>query len=58
MPDTHEIECNTNPSNFLESKNALEKYLIDKLGEDYQCLFYLDEHHKMNPSILDEGNTG
>ena len=50
-PGPHIIEGNPNPSVFKETKNFLEKYLIDKLGEDHQCLFHLNEHRKMFPKL-------
>ena len=53
----------TNPKNngadfgFQEFKDELEKYLDEKLGDQHQCLFHLDEHRKMCPRIS-EGDTG
>ena len=55
LPEQHIIEGNPNPSTFQETRAALEKYLIDKLGEDHQCLFHLDEYRKMCPRSSDEG---
>jgi len=55
LPVQHIIEGSPNPSVFKETEDSLVKYLIDKLVEDHQCLFHLDEHRKMFPTILDEG---
>eukprot|EP01035_Chromulina_nebulosa_P037399 gene37399-50476_t len=42
----HRIECNLNPADFQTTVDELQKYLDNKLGNQHQCLFHLDEHRK------------
>jgi DNA-binding transcriptional MerR regulator len=57
LPGPHQIECNPNPPDFQTTKDELGKYLNEKLGDQHQCLFHLDEHRKMCPRISEE-DTG
>ena len=53
-PGPHTIECNLNPPEFHTTFDELQKYLDEKLGDQHQCLFHLDEHRKMCPRISDD----
>eukprot|EP01036_Dinobryon_divergens_P037334 gene37334-48823_t len=53
-PGPHRIECNLNPPEFQTTLDELQKYLDEKLGDQHQCLFHLDEHRKMCPRISDD----
>ncbi len=57
LPGSQKIECNPNPPDFQTTEDELEKYLNEKLGDQHQCLFHLDEHRKMCPRIS-EDDTG
>ena len=57
LPGSQKIECNPNPPDFQTTEDELEKYLDEKLGDQHQCLFHLDEHRKMCPRIS-EDDTG
>ncbi len=57
LPGSQKIECNPNPPDLQITKDELEKYLDEKLGDQHRCLFHLDEHRKMCPRIS-EYDTG
>ena len=57
-PGPHRIECNLNPPEFLTTEDKLQKYLNEKLGDQHQCLFHLDEHRKICPTRISDDDTG